>query len=38
MFVETGATTTNRMMSTGQGTVTRGVVRGIYLFRAMVLA
>jgi hypothetical protein len=34
VFIETGATTTNRMMTTGQGTVTKGVVRGIYLFRA----
>jgi hypothetical protein len=33
VFIETGATTTNRVMSTGQGTVTKGVVRGIYLFR-----
>jgi hypothetical protein len=33
VFVETGATSTDRMFSTGQGTVTRGDVRGIYLFR-----
>lgn len=33
VFVETGATSTNRLLSTGQGIVTRGVVEGIYLFR-----
>lgn len=33
VFVETGATTTNRAFGTGQGMVTKGVVRGIYLFR-----
>ena len=33
VFIETGSTSTNRVLSTGQGTVTRGVVRGIYLFR-----
>jgi hypothetical protein len=33
VFIETGSTSTNRALSTGQGTVTRGVVRGIYLFR-----
>jgi hypothetical protein len=33
VFIETGATSTNRMLSTGQGTVTRGNVTGIYLFR-----
>ena len=33
VFIETGSTSTNRMLSTGQGTVTRGMVRGIYLFR-----
>lgn len=33
VFVETGATTTNRALGTGQGMVTKGVVRGIYLFR-----
>lgn len=32
-FIETGATTTNRMLGTGQGMVTRGVVTGFYLFR-----
>jgi hypothetical protein len=34
VFVETGSTSTNRVLSTGQGSVTRGVVQGIYLFRA----
>lgn len=34
VFIETGSTSTNRVLATGQGTVTRGVVRGIYLFRA----
>ncbi|HEY3718347.1 MAG TPA: hypothetical protein VGL39_27810 [Jatrophihabitantaceae bacterium] len=33
VFVETGATTTNRALGSGQGMVTKGVVRGIYLFR-----
>lgn len=33
VFVETGATTSNRMGGTGQGVVTRGQVMGIYLFR-----
>ncbi len=33
VFIETGSTSSNRMLSTGQGTVTRGMVRGIYLFR-----
>lgn len=33
VFVETGATTTNRVLGTGQGMVTQGVIRGIYLFR-----
>lgn len=34
VFVETGATSTNRVLGTGQGTVTRGEVVGVYLFRA----
>lgn len=34
VFVETGATTSNRPFSTGQGVVTRGKIVGIYLFRA----
>ena len=33
VFVETGATSTNRLLNTGQGTVTRGVVQGVHLFR-----
>jgi hypothetical protein len=33
VFIETGSTSTNRVLSTGQGTVTRGNVTGIYLFR-----
>jgi hypothetical protein len=32
VFVETGSTSTDRMFATGQGTVTRGVVTGVYLF------
>ena len=34
VFVETGATTSDRMLSTGQGTVTSGKIVGIFLFRA----
>jgi hypothetical protein len=34
VFVETGATTSDRIMSTGQGTATKGQIVGIYLFRA----
>jgi len=33
VFIETGATSTDRMFATGQGTVTQGNVTGIYLFR-----
>lgn len=33
VFVETGSTSTNRVLATGQGVVTRGHVAGIYLFR-----
>lgn len=33
VFIETGSTSTNRVMSTGQGVVTEGNVTGIYLFR-----
>ena len=33
VFVETGSTSTDRVFATGQGTVTRGVVTGVYLFR-----
>lgn len=33
VFVETGSTSTNRVLATGQGVVTKGHVAGIYLFR-----
>lgn len=33
VFIETGATSTNRAFGTGQGTVTKGFTQGIYLFR-----
>ena len=33
VFVETGATSTNRVLTTGQGIVTKGHIAGIYLFR-----
>lgn len=33
VFVETGATSTNKVLTTGQGTVAQGMVMGIYLFR-----
>jgi hypothetical protein len=33
VFVETGSSTSNRVLSTGQGTVTRGGVHGHYVFR-----
>lgn len=33
VFIETGSTSTNRVLSTGQGTVTRGSLTGVYLFR-----
>ncbi|GAA2753481.1 hypothetical protein [Amnibacterium kyonggiense] len=33
VFVETGSTSTDRVFLSGQGTVTRGVVTGVYLFR-----
>ena len=32
-FIETGATSSNMVFGTGQGTVTEGEVTGIYLFR-----
>jgi hypothetical protein len=35
VFIETGSTTTNRVLQTGQGMVTRGNVTGIYLFRSV---
>ena len=34
VFVETGATSTNRIGGTGQGTTTRGKLVGVYLFRS----
>jgi hypothetical protein len=33
VFIETGATSTNRVFLSGEGTVTQGNVTGIYLFR-----
>ncbi len=33
VFVETGSTSTDRMIFSGQGTVTRGVLHGVYVFR-----
>lgn len=33
VFIETGSTSTDRLLSSGEGTVTRGVVSGVYLFR-----
>lgn len=33
VFIETESTSSNRVMPTGQGIVTRGNVTGIYLFR-----
>jgi hypothetical protein len=33
VFIETGATSTNRVFLSGEGTVTEGTVTGIYLFR-----
>jgi hypothetical protein len=35
VFIETGATSSSRVFTTGQGTVTEGAVHGIYLFRAV---
>lgn len=37
-FIETGATSSNVIFGTGQGTVTQGEVTGIYLFRRVVAA
>jgi len=34
VFIETGSTSTDRVFSTGEGTVTKGQVQGIYLFRS----
>lgn len=33
VFVTTGGTTSNRLTSTGQGEITQGETRGVYLFR-----
>lgn len=33
VFVETGSTSTERMLFSGEGTVTRGALTGVYLFR-----
>jgi hypothetical protein len=35
VFAETGATSSARMLSSGEGTVTRGTVYGLYVFRAL---
>ena len=37
-FIETGATSSNVIFGTGQGTVTQGEVTGIYLFRRVATA
>ena len=34
VFAETGATSSSRVLSTGEGTVTRGTIYGLYIFRA----
>jgi hypothetical protein len=34
VFTETGATSSARVLATGEGTVTRGVIHGLYVFRA----
>ena len=34
VFTETGATSSSRVLSTGEGTVTRGTIYGLYIFRA----
>jgi hypothetical protein len=35
VFMETGSTSTDRVFGTGEGTVIRGSVVGVYLFRAV---
>lgn len=35
VFVETGSKSTDRLLRSGQGTVSQGVILGIYLFRAV---
>jgi hypothetical protein len=34
VFAETGATSSARVLSTGEGTVMRGTIYGLYIFRA----
>lgn len=34
VFAETGATSSARVLATGEGTVTRGTIYGLYVFRA----
>ena len=34
VFAETGATSSSRVLATGEGTVTRGTIYGLYIFRA----
>jgi hypothetical protein len=34
VFTETGATSSNRVLTSGEGTVTRGTIYGLYIFRA----
>ena len=34
VFTETGATSSSRVLASGEGTVTRGTIYGLYIFRA----
>jgi hypothetical protein len=34
VFTETGATSSSRVLATGEGTVTRGTIYGPHIFRA----
>lgn len=34
VFTETGATSSSRVLATGEGTVMRGTIYGLYIFRA----
>lgn len=34
VFAETGATSSGRVLASGEGTVTRGTIYGLYIFRA----
>jgi hypothetical protein len=34
VFTETGATSSSRVLTSGEGTVTRGTIYGLYIFRA----